>query len=78
MLYLKGESKLKLEADAAKRIKRLYMLNRHNVVPNRWVKLSQDTCLIEQDAGSMQKQIGQEIFKKVIILESQRKLSLLA
>ena len=72
MLYLKGESKLRLEAAAAKRNKRLYVLNRHSGVPDRWQKLSQDTCLIEQDPG-MQKAVGEQIFKKVIILDRLQK-----
>ena len=78
-LYLKGESKLKLEAESAKRNMKLYMLNKNNIVPNKWEKILPDTCLIEQDG--VRNKLGQIFLKKVIItehkMELDRKLTLL-
>ena len=78
-LYLQGESKLKLEAESAKRNLKLYMLNKNNVVPNKWEKINPDTCLIEQDG--VRQRVADVLLKKVIILEGnlklERKISLL-
>ena len=48
-LYLEGKSKLKLEAETAKKSKHLVVLNPRNSKINYFTAVKPETCLIEQD-----------------------------
>ena len=47
VLSLKGENKLKLEADSAKRNTEMFVLNNDSAVPSILEKLDADICLVE-------------------------------
>ena len=47
VLSLKGENKLKLEAESAKRSQEFFVLNNVSAMPSMLEKLDVDVCLVE-------------------------------
>ena len=59
-LFLEGESKLKLETEAAKNSKHLIILNESNSRFNTNANVHQSLCLIEQDRRAQRDVIATE------------------
>ena len=66
-LYLEGQSKLKMETDAARRSRHLLVLN--SVPFDQTSQVLLDTCLIEQDAnvGTNTTRFGQRISQQTVL-----------